>query len=331
MHKLIAHITSFIMNVVNFFAHDLWTLDFNDLSRYKRSLARRYQEISLSIKGFTKNRIGREAVALSFFTTMATVPMVAAILFVSNGFGLTQLLSDMLYKSFPTSTDLIGFIVNMANNIVAATEKGAFGWISFISFIWLVFWLMINIEIAFNRIWKVKQQRKIWKRVAVYMTILLMTPFVLLLFLFGWGYYAKFIGILEGKLGVFTFVTKNIFWLIFYVVAVFALSMMYKFIPHARISYRSALYASLASGAAFVVVQYLYMGTQMMVTRISAVYGVLAFIPLFMVWINICWQIILFGAELSRASQLIEEWEAAENGEECPEMEEKKKYLEAQQ
>ena len=328
MKKLLARILDFITGIVDFMAHGLWNLDFSSLSPHKMRHARNLQAIMLSIKGFTKNRIGREAVALSFFSTMAAVPMVAAILFVSNGFGLDEILSDMLFKSFPTSTDLINFILKTANNILAATEKGAFGWISFISFIWLVFWLMINIEIAFNRIWRVEQQRKIWARVALYFTVFLMTPFVLLLFLFGWGYYAKFIGLLEGHLGVFSFVTKNIFWLIFYGVAVLSISAMYKFIPHARVRYRSAILAALMAGAAFVVIQYLYMGTQIMVTRISAVYGVLAFVPLFMVWMNLCWQTILFGAELSRAINQIEDWEA--NQDNCSEME-KKEFLEAQQ
>lgn len=309
MRKLIATIFDFVRSLVEFFTKDLWLLDFEKMSERRQKRARRVQALIMSTKGFIKNRVGREAVALSFFSTMAAVPMVAAILFVSNGFGLDKILSDMLYESFPTSSDLISFILETANNILTATHKGAFGWISFVSFIWLVFWMMINIGIAFNRIWKVEEQRKIWERAAVYFSILLTVPFVLLLFLFGWGYYAKFIGLLSGKLGVFSFLTRNIFWLVFYGIAVLALSVMFKYIPHVKMRYRSALSAAMISGAAFVLIQYLYMGTQLMVTRISAVYGVLAFIPLFMVWMNLCWQIILFGAELTRAFHRLDEWE----------------------
>jgi membrane protein len=56
------------------------------------------------------------------------------------------------------------------------------------------------------------------------------------------------------------------------------------------------------------------MGTQVMVTRLGAVYGALAFIPLFMVWLNLCWQTILFGAELSRGYTLVDYREAKERG-----------------
>ena len=49
--------------------------------------------------------------------------------------------------------------------------------------------------------------------------------------------------------------------------------------------------------------QYLYLETQVMVAKQSAVYGVVAAIPLFMIWLNMGWTIILYGAELSYAFQ----------------------------
>jgi membrane protein len=104
------------------------------------------------------------------------------------------------------------------------------------------------------------------------------------------------------------------FWLAFYGIAVLALSVMYKFIPHAKVRYGAALKAALIVGVAFVAIQYLYMGTQLMVTRLGAVYGALAFIPLFLIWLNLCWQVILFGAELTRGYTLVDYREAEERG-----------------
>lgn len=43
-----------------------------------------------------------------------------------------------------------------------------------------------------------------------------------------------------------------------------------------------------------------------MVTKVSAVYGVLAALPLFMSWMNLSWTIILYGAELSYAFQNVD-------------------------
>lgn len=314
MRLFLARIKDLIAALVKFLTKDIWALDFSQLSDARKRLVKNVQAFILTAKGFTHGRIGREAVALSRFTTLAFIPMIAVILFISNGFGLDRLLSENLLESFPDSTEMIGVIVDYAMNIVKATENGAFGWISFLSFIWTIVWLMINIETAFNRIWEVSQPRKLWKRALVYFIIMLTTPFVLVLFLSGWVYYARFIGLLEGRLGSFSFITTNLFWLALYGIVILALSVMYKFIPCAKVRYGSALKAALIVGVPFVAVQYLYLGTQVMVTRLNAVYGALAFIPLFMIWLNLCWQIILFGAELSRGYTLVDYREAKERG-----------------
>ena len=314
MRLFLARIKDFIMRIVKFLTKDIWALDFRELSNAHKRMVKGVQAFILTARGFTKERVGREAVALSQFTVLAFIPMIALILFISDGFGLDQVLFSQLMASFPTSSELIQVITDYALNIIRATEKGAFGWISFLSFIWTIVWLMINVEIAFNRIWQVREPRRMWQRIAVYFAILLLTPFVLVLFFSGWAYYARFIGLLEGRLGPFRFITTNLFWLAIYGIVALALSVMYKFIPHAKVRYGSALKAALIVGVVFVGIQYLYMGTQVMVTRLGAVYGALAFIPLFIIWLNLCWQVILFGAELSRGYTLVDYREARERG-----------------
>lgn len=314
MGLFFARIKEWIQTIVKFITKDLWVLDFSTFSKAKQRGARYLKAIILSFRGFTSGRIGREAIALSRFTTLAFIPMAAVILFVSKGFGLDDLIYSELMTSFPTSKQLIDVIVRFATKIVDATKSGLFGWISFGAFVWTILWMMINIETAFNRIWKVRNSRKLWKRLALWFGIMLTTPFVLLLFLSGWIYYVRFIGLLNGKLGVFSFITTNLFWVVFYGIVVMALSAMYKFIPQVRVRYGSALRASLIAGAVFVGLQYLYIGTQIMVTRLNAVYGALAFIPLFMIWMNLCWQIILYGASLSRGFAQVDELEARERG-----------------
>lgn len=97
-------------------------------------------------------------------------------------------------------------------------------------------------------------------------------------------------------------------WVLFAAVAILTFSAMYKFIPNAKVDYSNALRAAVLSGAAFTVVQYLYLETQVFVTRLNAIYGAFAAVPLFMVWINMGWFIILIGAELSYAFQHVDNY-----------------------
>ena len=316
MRLFLARISDIIRFLVKFLTKDIWALDFSELSAVRKRMIKNLQALILTAVGFGRERVGREAIALSWFTTLAFVPMIAVILFISNGFGFDQMLYDFLTSSFPTSSQLVEVIIEYAQNIIKATESGAFGWISFLSFVWTIVWLMINIEIAFNRIWQVREPRKFLRRIAVYVAILFVTPFVLILLFSGWTWYAQFIDLLEGRLGAFNFINNHthMFWLAFYGIVVLALSVMYKFIPHAKVRYGSALKAALIVGVVFVAIQMFYMGTQVLVTRLGAVYGALAFIPLFMIWLNLCWQTILFGAELSRGYTLVDYREAKERG-----------------
>ena len=96
--------------------------------------------------------------------------------------------------------------------------------------------------------------------------------------------------------------------MLFAVVATFTFSAMYKFIPNAEVDYTNALTAAIPAGIAFAAVNYLYLETQVMVTRMNGIFGAFAAVPLFMVWINIGWFIILIGSELSYAFQHVDNY-----------------------
>ena len=100
----------------------------------------------------------------------------------------------------------------------------------------------------------------------------------------------------------------NMFLFVFFIIATFTFSAMYKFIPNAKVDYSNALRAAIPAALAFTVMNYLYLETQVMVTRLNAVYGVFAAVPLFMIWMNVGWYVILIGSELSYAFQHVENY-----------------------
>ena len=107
-----ARIKDFIKMVVKFLTKDIWALDFRELSNAHKRLVKSVQALILTARGFTKERVGREAVALSQFTILAFIPMIALILFISHGFGVDRVLYEQLTASFPTSTQLIHVIMD---------------------------------------------------------------------------------------------------------------------------------------------------------------------------------------------------------------------------
>ena len=91
--------------------------------------------------------------------------------------------------------------------------------------------------------------------------------------------------------------------LIPYCITWILLAFMYAFIPNTKVNTSSCLTAGLVAGIIFVVVQRIYIYFQVGVAHYNAVYGSFAALPLFLVWLQLSWFIVLFGAELSYAYQ----------------------------
>ena len=103
-------------------------------------------------------------------------------------------------------------------------------------------------------------------------------------------------------------ITSIFTWLLLYGVVVLVFSMMYFLIPNTKVKFAAAFNSALILAFAFIVVQVLYVETQLLVTGLNTVYGVFAAIPLFLVWMNISWTLILFGAELSHSFQNVDNY-----------------------
>ena len=274
-----------------------------ELSRAKAKTIKYIKVLIITIKTFSAEKIGFQAVALSFFGTMAVVPFVAVAFAVTDGFGLSGKLTELLYANFSGHQEIIDSLLVFANNIIETSQSSAMGLISALFFVWLVIWMMMCVERVFNNVWRVRKSRNFFKRFGFYLIILFIAPFVVMLFFSGSIVYTNAFNSIGLGVEYFDTISSLVAWFIFYAIAALTFSAMYKFIPNYKVRYSNALRAALISAAVFTLLQYLYLETQVFVTRLNMVYGAVAAIPLFMFWMNFGWFIILFGAELSYAFQ----------------------------
>jgi membrane protein len=79
--------------------------------------------------------------------------------------------------------------------------------------------------------------------------------------------------------------------------------------PNTKVRIAPALIAGVIAGTLFHFVQNFYIYSQVMVSKYSAIYGSFAAIPLFLLWAQVSWLILLFGAELSFATQNVHHYE----------------------
>lgn len=294
---------------LKFFLNDgIWKINHEELTKAKRRAVKYLKVMLITIRTFSTEKIGFQAVALSFFCTMSAVPIIAVAFAVTGGFGLADKLKEMLYQNFSNSQETIDMVLGFADNIINTAQSSTMGLLSALLFLWVIIWMMMSVERVFNNVWMVHQSRNIFKRLSIYVAMLILAPFILMIFLSGSFIFDKVLDFVGLNVESFSAFKTLLTWILSGAVAILTFSAMYKFIPNAEVDYSNALRAAMFSGFAFTVVQYLYNETQVFVSRLDAVYGAFAAIPLYMVWLNIGWNIILIGAELSYAFQHVDSY-----------------------
>ena len=292
----------------DFIKEDIWDVEMEELSRAKARFVKYMKVLLITIKTFSGEKIGFQAVALSFFSTMSVVPFIAIVFAITGGLGLADKLTSFLYSYFNNSQQAIDMVLGFAQNIIDTAQSSAMGLISALMFVYIVIWMMLNVERVFNNVWRVQTSRNLLKRLSIIIPMLLVAPFVVLVFFGGSILYSHALTNLGLDVEEFTLFKNILTWVLFGIVAALTFSAMYKLIPNAPVKYSEALRAAFITAIPFTLVQYTYLETQVFVTRLNSIFGAFAAVPRFMVWINIGWFIILIGAELSYAFQHVDSY-----------------------
>ena len=295
--------TLVVKRIVRFVTHDMWYLNVKDLSRWKKRGVEDLKTVFLMLKVFGDQKIGYQVTALAYQSMMSVVPFIAIGLYLTSGIGISDQFSAFLYANV-SSQKLIDDLLSASQKIISTAESGLFGLISMASFFWIVIWLMITVRRVFNNVWRVQEKRSFFRVLGVGLGVIILSPFVIALFFSGSVVYSTVLDYVVPSELFFSEHLKNFLsWAMFAGASVLILTAMYKYIPAAHVRMRCAFKAALIAGIGFTAVQYLYLETQVMVAKQNAIYGVLAALPLFMIWLNLGWTIVLYGAELSYSFQ----------------------------
>ena len=294
--------------VFRFITHDLWHLNMQDFSRAKLRITRYARVVVYTIKKYMNDKMSLRSVAFSFYSVMAFVPFLALLFVITNGFGITLNLEQMILMNFSTNPHVVEMIIQAATKIQELARSGIYGFVSFGMFAWMVIDMMVRVEGLFNEIWKVERSRGIFKRILSYILILIFSPLIVAAFLGTSVYVSYVMNFLQISDTTYLPISSFLTWAVTYGVIFLIFASMYKFVPNTKIPTRSAIQAALLAALAFVVVQFLYVETQMLVSKVNGVYGAFAAIPLFMVWLKIGWTIIFIGAELSYSFKYVNEY-----------------------
>ena len=235
--------------------------------------------------------------ALTFYTLISLVPVLALVFAVVKSFGLAESLVENLYSMLPQMPEVVDYIVDFANKALARTRGGVMATVSLVTLFWAVIRMFESIEANFNKIWEVKSTRNLVRKYSDYITVVIIAPLLWIVATSVSGYAREWLGLDDT---VWMKIGSKALSLVF-VWAMF--TFVYLVLPNTKVRLRSAIMASVIAGSCFFIFQSLYVYLIKWMTSYNAIYGSFAALPLFMLWMQNSWSILLIGCELSFAIQ----------------------------
>lgn len=291
------------MKLRQLFTYFTDTIFRQDVSEWRnpvvRWLVQQYRLLFYTARGLVEHGTLVRSAALTFYTLMSLVPILAVVFAVVKGFGLTDGLVENLYGIFPRHPETIDYIVGFAENALARTQGGVVAAVGLVMLFWAVIRVFGSIESAFNNIWEVKVARSIARQWTDYIAVVMIVPVLWILANAAGDYVEQLLGLYDKWYfnTLSHLASMVIIWTMF--------TLLYLIIPNARVRFQSALMAGIVAGTIFLLFQWGYVYVQRWMTSYNAIYGSFAALPLFLIWMQTSWEILLFGGELSFAYQNI--------------------------
>lgn len=293
-----------ISDIWKFVTYDIWRITENEVTKTKFSIYNVIKTTYLCVNRFTNDRLANKASALTYSTLLAIVPILAILFAIARGFGFSNLMEHQLRNGFGGSPQTTETIFSFVDSYLSQTKGGIFIGIGLIMLLWTVINLVSSIEITFNRIWQVKKARTMYRKITDYFSMLLLMPILIVVS----GGLSIFMSTALRQMEDFELlapVLKFLIQLIPFVLTWVMFTGLYIFMPNTKVKLKHALISGILAGTAYQAFQFLYISSQLWVSRYNTIYGSFAALPMFLLWLQISWTICLFGVQLTYAGQNI--------------------------
>lgn len=276
------------------------------LSKTKAFFYRIIRVVVLSARGFERDECAVQASALTLLSILSIVPILAMAFGISKGFGFEKNLQARLMESFAGHEEVMTQAFEIAQKMLDSAKGGLIAGIGTIVLLYSVMKLLHNIEVSFDKIWEIRKHRTFVRKLTDYLAIIMVAPILVILSSSATVVISTEIQYLTEQISLLGMVQPLILFgikLIPYTLIWILFTLTYIIMPNTRVTLKSGMIAGILAGTAYQLLQWGYINFQVGVSRYNAIYGTFAAIPLFLIWMQLSWLIVLLGAEISFAHQ----------------------------
>lgn len=303
------NVVTLFKRITHFLNHNLWRVRLDKLDKKQSFLLKQLRIFSLAIKGFNEDKCLLKATALTYYALFSIVPVIALIFAIAKGFGYQEDLQHELLLKFDDQKNILTQAFIYADKMLANTKGGLIAGVGVILLLWSVMKLLGNIEDSFNEIWEIKRARTFIRKITDYLSILLIAPIFMIL---SGGLTVMINSQVNNIVSQVSFLSpvSLVFMKLFAFSLIWAMfTFIYIVLPNTKVTFRAAVMGALFAAILFELLQWIYLAFQIGVVQYNAIYGSFAALPLFLIWVQYSWLVVLFGAELAFANQNVDHYE----------------------
>jgi membrane protein len=244
------------------------------------------------------------AMGLVYITILSIVPLIAIIFSILKGFGFHRKLEPVLQnfmlplgdKGAELTDQVMGFVENIQGNVLAG--------LGLIMLFVTTISMAQKVEDSFNFVWRVDRPRGLAQRLSEYLSLILIVPVVMVTA-------AALIGAVESNALVqqiagvqpFGATLLLISKLAPYLLVVLGFTLLYWFLPNTRVKLIAAIAGGLTGGILWATTGVLFATFVATSARTLSIYATFAIVILALIWLYLCWLILLVGALVSFYTQ----------------------------
>lgn len=288
--------------IKEFMKSGIWDIQLEKLGNLKRFGVKFLRIILFSFRKLLQDQLLLRAPALAFFSLLSVVPLAALAFGVAKGFGLQDVLQKQLQEQMALPGNIEIRILDFAQTTLEKAKGGLVAGLGLIFLFITVTFVLSNIENSFNKIWGIKKGRSLSVKIKDYFSMIFIGTILLLVSLSLTVAVTNIPSVLRPLNQVISFIIS----LVPYAIVWFLFAFFIIFMPNRRISLKAGLIAGIVSGTIYQLVLNFYIRLQVTVSVYNAIYGSFAALPLFLIWIQISWICLLYGAEVSYALENIQ-------------------------
>lgn len=239
----------------------------------------------------------QNAASLTYTTLLSLVPLTTVVVAILTAFPvadhMAEMIQDFIFTNFvPASgAQVQQYLLEFSSKASRLTGIG------FFALIIVALLMMRNIDQALNTIWEVPRQRTLAKQFLIYWALLSLGPLLLTLSLAVTSYIISMPLFVEAEqtLGL----GRRLIGFAPLAASMLGFFLMYLVIPNRRVPLLHALSGGLLAAALFELAKHAFAFYVTTFTSYEAIYGTLAVVPIFLVWVYLSWVIFLLGAEFT--------------------------------